>query len=798
MTIRYCSYKIIATAMLAASLFADETAFSSGPGLKVSENRRFLVTAKGEPFFWLGDTAWELFHRLSREDADRYLEDRAKKGFTVIQAVALAEMDNLKGGNIYGHRALRDLDPTQPDIQEGPANDYWDHVDHIVAKANSLGIYVGFLPTWGDKWNKKWGAGPEIFTPQNAEAYGEWLGKRYKNAGIVWILGGDRPVENDTHKEIIRAMARGLRNGDGGTHLITFHPTGGSGSSVPFHNEEWLDFNMRQNGHQPEFTGRYDQTRVDYDRTPIKPVLDGEPIYEGHPVSFDAKKFGHSVAADVRRPFYWNVFTGACGHTYGHHSVWSMHGPKHAPFNAPLMPWTEAIHEPGAMQVGHGRRLIESRPFLTRVPDDSVLVPSEFPTLVPGAGTRRFVATRDQNGGYVMVYAPVGRSFQVRMDKIAGPRVKAWWFNPRDGEASVIGEFENQENRTFTPPMPGELLDWVLVLDDVAKGYPPPGTKAETRTVSSGPSHRLAVEGSRFVMDGKPFSYTGLSFFNAIYNPAFNADSKARTEWLKKFQGRGINVLRVWCQWDSGNGFVDSSPKNTIYDADGSLRPAPLATLKAMLADADSLGMCLEIVLFSQESFLAKIHLTAPADERAVAALAREVAPFRNAVFQIWNEHTDDRVRPLIQVIKGIDPERLVTNSPGYAGDLGGDEENRLLDYLTPHTTRAGRYWEIAPREIGALRAKFGKPVVDDEPARNGTARFGGPQGDTSPFDQIVHITNVWRNGGYPTYHHDMFQTGYGTPSCPPTGIPDPEFNPYHRTVFEFLSRRERLAPIDR
>src|SRR5262249_50773396 len=143
--------------------------------------------------------------------------------------------------------------------------------------------------------------------------------------------------------------------------------------------------------------------------------------------------------------------------------------------NSPLMPWTEAIDEPGAFQVGYGRRLMESRPFLTRVPDDSILVPSEYPTLVPGAGTRRFVATRDSAGSYAMIYAPVGRTFSVRMDKITGPKVQTWWFNPRDGKATEIGVFDNRGERAFTPPAPGELLDWVLVLDDAGKKFTPPG-----------------------------------------------------------------------------------------------------------------------------------------------------------------------------------------------------------------------------------------------------------------------------------------------------------------------------------
>ena len=74
-----------------------------------------------------------------------------------------------------------------------------------------------------------------------------------------------------------------------------------------------------------------------------------------------------------------------------------------------------------------------------------------------------------------MVYAPVGRAFKVRMEKIAGPKVKAWWFNPRDGSASVIDEFPNTGEREFTPPNPGESLDWVLVLDDAAKNFSQPG-----------------------------------------------------------------------------------------------------------------------------------------------------------------------------------------------------------------------------------------------------------------------------------------------------------------------------------
>ena len=448
------------------------------PRLKVSDNKRFLVEESGKPFFYLGDTTWELFHRLNREEADQLLKDRAEKRFTVVQAVAIAELEGHTDPNAYGYLPFIDQDPTRVDLRAN--DDYWDHVDYIVNKANSLGIYVGFLPTWGRYWHDSNQGRKPLFTIANAETYGEFLGKRYKNAGIIWILGGDRGVDNDEQKEIIRAMARGLRKGDGGAHLMTFHPPGGSGSSKWFQDDEWLSFNMRQNGHVVEYTGRYDQTRADYDRTPTKPVIDGEPIYEDHPVSFNAKNFGHSIAADVRRPLYWDLFTGAFGHTYGHHSVWQMWKPGKNPINNPLMPWFEAIKQPGAGQMQYGRKLIESRPFLTRIPDDSVIVTGSVATAVPGAGSRRFVATRDESGSFAMVYAPIGRAFKVNMTKITGSKVKAWWFNPRDGDSKEIGEFPNTGEREFISPSPGEDIDWVLVLDDTSKKYPTPGSKVWT------------------------------------------------------------------------------------------------------------------------------------------------------------------------------------------------------------------------------------------------------------------------------------------------------------------------------
>jgi hypothetical protein len=120
------------------------------------------------------------------------------------------------------------------------------------------------------------------------------------------------------------------------------------------------------------------------------------------------------------------------------------------------------------------------------------------------------------------------------------------------------------------------------------------------------------------------------------------------------------------------------------------------------------------------------------------------------------------------------------------------------MDFLSPHTSRRDDLqWEISPKEIAYLLQLYQKPVVDDEPARKGTPKYGGPKKPTTPYDHILRIYNVWKAGGYVIYHHDMFQTGYGSDAVPPSGIPDPDFSPYHKIVFDFLAHKERyLLPL--
>ncbi len=430
----------------------------------VSENKRYLLK-ENKPFLWVGDTAWELFHALDRDSTTYYLSKRATQGFTVIQAVALAELDGLNSPNAYGDKPLVNNDPTKPNEA------YFKHVDFVIDKAAELGLNIGLLPTWGDKiFKDRWGKGPEIFNIENAKIYGNWIANRYKNRkNIIWILGGDRnPREGSEDLAIWRAMASGIVEAFGGNEnvLITFHPQPNKdGASEWFHDDNWFDFNMHQTGHCRD-NDVYNLIKGSYQFQNIKPVVDGEPVYEDHPVCFNANDLGTTNAYDVRKALYLDVFAGAFGFTYGCHDVWQMFRQNVTPVNGPHLYWKAALELPAANQVKHLRRLIESRPIMDRVPDQSLILENA------NSAYERIQATRGND--YIFVYSALGKSFSVNIGKLSCSQLIGYWFSPKNGQVKELGSFENNITKQFNPPTSGYGQDWVLVLDDASKKYPKP------------------------------------------------------------------------------------------------------------------------------------------------------------------------------------------------------------------------------------------------------------------------------------------------------------------------------------
>ena len=148
------------SALLLAILFSPyvftQSLFNHGR-LQVTKDGHYLQFADGTPFFWLGDTGWGLFHRLTLAEIKQYLDNRSAKGFNVIQAVALAEFGGLHIPNRYGQLALKNDDPTKPNEK------YFAVIDSAVKMARERNMFIGLLPTWGDKVTKLMGRGSCYF-----------------------------------------------------------------------------------------------------------------------------------------------------------------------------------------------------------------------------------------------------------------------------------------------------------------------------------------------------------------------------------------------------------------------------------------------------------------------------------------------------------------------------------------------------------------------------------------------------------------------------------------------------------
>lgn len=439
------SFFLMATAILSLShQLADAQQFS------ISPNQRYLVDEEGKPFLYLGDTAWELFHRLSSEEARTYLKNRADKGFTVIQAVVLAQLGGLDDPNANGDLPLIDQNPSQPNEA------YFKHVDKIIDFAEQLGLAIGLLPTWGSYWSETNG-NDKVFDSESASDFAKFLAERYRDKRIIWILGGDENINTANERAIIEAMASGIEDIDDDA-LITFHPRGPGLSSDYFHESDWLDFNMYQSSHAARDQDNGLFALHDYELRPAKPTLDGEPRYEGIPVGFYNK--GHNPADrfndhDSRQAAYWSMLSGACGHTYGNNNIWQMWDETREPVIGANVPWFQAIDHPGAFQIKHLKKLFEARPFYMLEPSQKILT----------GHTAGVKGSLSKDRSFAIIYAPLGQPFGVDQSWLEGQSLRATWFDPRYGVTYPIHTGNTFGFQTYTPPSEGRGNDWILILD---------------------------------------------------------------------------------------------------------------------------------------------------------------------------------------------------------------------------------------------------------------------------------------------------------------------------------------------
>lgn len=371
----------------------------------------------------MGTTQWELFRGYSLEDAKLIVEKSAGTGFTFAQVMLLGVGDGTKA-NVYGEKPWVGNDPAKPNEA------YFRNVDAVVAAAGAKGLTIS-MTIYHQRYR------PYI-TREKLRGWARWVVGRYKDApNIVWSM---TPEVSDEFVPVVRELAAGIREVDGGRHLITFKPDPAPHKPGWMHGEDWLDYSSMQVWKWIETI--YSMVTTEYNLKPTKPINMGEGAYEA------GSEYGFEVTPLwVRRQAYYSYLAGA-HHAYGHNDSWRI-----------LPTWKQALDAPGAAQLGLLRKIFEARDeWWQLVPDQGVLASGGVTE-----GQVLNLAARHKDGKWAMVYCAAEAKVAVDMGKLAGKTAKAVWIDPRTAKETPAGEWETRGTREFATPKGWE--DALLVLE---------------------------------------------------------------------------------------------------------------------------------------------------------------------------------------------------------------------------------------------------------------------------------------------------------------------------------------------
>lgn len=202
---------------------------SSGTGvgstfpIRASSNGRYFVTAQGQPWLMVADSACSV-SRIIRSQIQTYVSTRASQGFNTLQIDCVTP--NYGGLNPNGIATDEGYTPwgATPFTTYETVN-YWPKIDWIVQLCASYNI-LAFLNPYLQGGNSDLGnAGVAAAT-----AYGTFLGNRYKNSpNVMWYFGNDYVVGSTTDFNAETALLQAIRNA-GDTHMRTMEVGLGTGN----------------------------------------------------------------------------------------------------------------------------------------------------------------------------------------------------------------------------------------------------------------------------------------------------------------------------------------------------------------------------------------------------------------------------------------------------------------------------------------------------------------------------------------------------------------------------------------
>lgn len=410
----------------------------SVPPLRASANGRFLIDRDGAPFFWLGDTQWVL---NARPDAEvlATLDDRARRGFTVIQVLVTRNWIRSGPEMVRGHERLsadaHGRYPFRDDNLARPDPGYFDRWEWIVREAAKRRLIVALHLGEPVRREPPWPA----HNPAAAYAYGHRIGARFGgHRNVIYNIGHDMHATEGLGIDGWRALAEGVADGVNGvdgfdrradyrTTFMTFHPGGFPpySSSAWFHRDAWIDANGAQAWSAPGEVWRV--IAADYALSPVKPAILVEGSYEG-----GTEYTRPMTARDARQQAWHTYFAGGAGHTYGHNCNWR---------------GCFAIDSEGARAMQHLAAWFGRNAWHRFVPDPAIVAADA------ADGEARKLGVRSETGAELHVYFPDPSPAPIRLAAVtAAPRVMLSWFDPRTGAERPAGSHATAETPRLAPP----------------------------------------------------------------------------------------------------------------------------------------------------------------------------------------------------------------------------------------------------------------------------------------------------------------------------------------------------------
>jgi len=354
---------------------------------------RFL--RDGKPFFYLADTCWSAFTNAEPSAWEQYLDRRAAQGFNAVQITVLPQWDRTPVE--FSPAPFHTDGDGKPDYGR-PEDAYFEKAARMLDSARERGFLPALVVLWCDRIRDTWACKklPANEMPLEAiEPFVRYLARVFGRFDPMWLVSGDTDMESP---ETVRRYLIALRAVKSATPscLTTLHLQPQADLPDEIVQAPELDFYMYQSGHGVDQSTAYLLAQKFSTRRAKRPVVNGEPCYDGHGFG---NTYGRFSSFHVRKAFWQSLLSGAkAGVAYGAHGLWNWHS-RGLPFGSSdfsglPFPWHEALQLPGATDAGYARWIFESFGLVEAEPLDSPLLSPDI----------RFAAS--PTGNLFVAYAP--------------------------------------------------------------------------------------------------------------------------------------------------------------------------------------------------------------------------------------------------------------------------------------------------------------------------------------------------------------------------------------------------------